>query len=42
VVRWLNLLADLQIHCGRDLAAAQAALRRIIERFPSPALSEPA
>ncbi len=42
VVRWLNLLADLQIRCGRDLAAAEAALRRIIERFPSPALSEPA
>jgi tetratricopeptide (TPR) repeat protein len=42
IVHWLNLLADLQIRCGRDLAAAELALRRIIERFPSPALSEPA
>jgi tetratricopeptide (TPR) repeat protein len=41
VVRWLNLLADLHIRCGRDLAAAEAALRRIIERFPTPALAEP-
>jgi tetratricopeptide (TPR) repeat protein len=42
IVHWLNLLADLQIRCGKDLAAAKLALRRIIERFPSPALSEPA
>ena len=40
-MRWLNLLADLHIRCGRDLAAAEAALRRIIERFPPPALAEP-
>jgi hypothetical protein len=42
IARWLNLLADLQIRRGRDLAAAEAALRRIIERFPTPALAEPA
>jgi len=42
IVHWLNLLADLQIRCGKDPAAAELALRRIIERFPSPALSEPA
>jgi len=42
IVHWLNLLADLHIRCARDLPAAEAALRRIIEQFPSPALSEPA
>jgi tetratricopeptide (TPR) repeat protein len=42
IVHWLNLLADLHIRCGKDLAAAKAALLRIIEQFPSPALSEPA
>jgi hypothetical protein len=42
IVQWLNLLADLHIRCGRDLAGAEAALRRILEQFPSPALAEPA
>jgi len=41
-VEWLNLLADLQIRCGKDLAGAEATLRRIIEQFPNPALAEPA
>lgn len=34
VARWLNMLADLQVQFGRDQAAAEAALRRIMERFP--------
>jgi tetratricopeptide (TPR) repeat protein len=42
IVHWLNLLADLQIRVGKDLAAAQATLRRIIEGFPGSALAEPA
>jgi hypothetical protein len=41
-VRWLNLLADLHIHHGKDLAAAEAALRRIIAQFPSAAFTDPA
>jgi tetratricopeptide (TPR) repeat protein len=42
VVQWLNLLADLQIRVGKDLAGAEATLRRILDHFPSPALAEPA
>lgn len=41
VVRWLNLLADLQTTRGGDLAAARNALQRIIDRFPgSPAAEQ--
>ena len=36
---WLNLLADLQIKCADDKAAAGEALRRIVERFPDTALA---
>ena len=36
VAHWLNLLADLHIRVGRDMAAAEAALRRILEQFPTP------
>jgi hypothetical protein len=42
VVQWLNLLADLQIRFGRDVAGAEATLRRIVEQFPNPALMQPA
>jgi tetratricopeptide (TPR) repeat protein len=42
VVQWLNLLADLQIRYGKDLPAADAALRRILEMYSTPALVEPA
>jgi len=42
VVGWLNLLADLQIRVGKDLAGAEATLRRVIEEFPNSALAEPA
>jgi hypothetical protein len=41
IVEWLNLLADLQIRCGQDLAGAEATLRRVVERFSTPALVEP-
>ena len=41
VVQWLNLLADLQIRFGKDVAGAEATLRRILEQFPSPAMVEP-
>jgi tetratricopeptide (TPR) repeat protein len=40
VARWLNLLATLQVKHGRDLAAGQATLRRITERFPGGALAD--
>ena len=42
VAHWLNLLADLHIRVGRDMAAAEAALRRIMEQFPNTALAAPA
>jgi hypothetical protein len=34
VAHWLNLLATLHIKVAHDGAAAESALRRIIERFP--------
>jgi len=40
IVEWLNLLADLQIRIGKDLAGAEATLRRIAERFPHLAQAE--
>jgi tetratricopeptide (TPR) repeat protein len=40
IAHWLNLLATLQIKCSHDLAAAERALHRIIERFPGGALAE--
>lgn len=42
VAHWLNLLATVQARYGNDLAAAEAALRRIIERFPKSAMAETA
>lgn len=35
VVRWLNLLADLQIRHGADYDTVRATLERIIERYPN-------
>lgn len=41
IVRWLNLLADLQIKYAGDFDAARQTLRRIIERYPnSPAADQ--
>ncbi|MCP5518658.1 MAG: tetratricopeptide repeat protein [Verrucomicrobiales bacterium] len=37
VVRWLNLLADYALKSPTGLPAAQAALRRLIDRFPESA-----
>jgi len=42
VVRWLNLLADLQATRGGNLAAAREALQRIIDRFPGNPAAEQA
>jgi tetratricopeptide (TPR) repeat protein len=39
VARWLNLLATLHIKVAHDVAAAESALHRIIERFPGGALA---
>ena len=41
IAHWLNLLADLHIRCADDAPAAEAALRRILERFPDTALVQP-
>lgn len=38
--RWLNLLATLQVRYGKDRAAAETALRRIIDRFPQSSMAE--
>ena len=40
VVRWLNLLADLQARCGSDLETVQGTLQRIIDREPQLAAAE--
>ena len=37
IALWLNLLATLHIRHGNDIAAAENALRRILERFPKTA-----
>jgi tetratricopeptide (TPR) repeat protein len=37
VVRWLNLLADLQERLGHDRAAARRTLERVGQRFPNSA-----
>lgn len=37
VVRWANLLADLQIKHGHDAAAATETLNRLMEKFPGTA-----
>jgi tetratricopeptide (TPR) repeat protein len=42
VVRWLNLLADLQLRHGADLDAVRETLSRIIERYPHHAAAEQA
>jgi hypothetical protein len=34
VARWLNLIADWQVHRGVDYGAIQATLQRIIDHFP--------
>ncbi len=34
VARWLNLLADLQIHCGADYETIRQTLQEIIDRDP--------
>jgi tetratricopeptide (TPR) repeat protein len=40
VSHWLNLLADLQIRCAGDYAAARRALQRIVDRYPNQAVAE--
>jgi hypothetical protein len=42
IVRWLNLLAHLELHNCGDLDAARAALERIEARFPKSASAEQA
>jgi hypothetical protein len=40
VARWLQQLATFHIQYAKDLPGAEAALRRIIERFPRTAMAE--
>ncbi len=40
VVRWLNLMADLQIRSGVDLETIKATLQRIVDREPNLAAAE--
>jgi tetratricopeptide (TPR) repeat protein len=40
MARWLNLLADAEIHCADNPDGARAALQRIIDRFPQTASAE--
>lgn len=35
ITRWLNLMADLQVRNGADLAAVEQTLGRILEMYPS-------
>jgi tetratricopeptide (TPR) repeat protein len=37
IVRWLNLLADLQVHGGADYETVRATIQRIIDRDPKAA-----
>ena len=41
VVQWLNLLADLQIKVGKDVAGAEVTLRRILERYSNSVIVDP-
>lgn len=40
VARWLNLLADLQVHCTNNTQLAEQTLQRIIELFPNQSQAE--
>jgi hypothetical protein len=42
VVRWLNLLADLQVRCGADYETVKQTLQRIVDREPNLAAAETA
>lgn len=42
VVRWLNLLAELQIKIGNDVSSADKTVRRIRDLFPGTAAAEQA
>jgi tetratricopeptide (TPR) repeat protein len=42
VARWLNLLADVQLHRAGNVDAARAALQRLMQRFPGSGLAESA
>ena len=39
IAHWLDLLATVHVRYGRNLEAAEAALRRITERYPNTALA---
>ena len=41
VAHWLNLLANLQIELGADMATVRATLEKIVEQIPRPARGRP-
>jgi len=40
IAHWLNLLANLQLELGADLATVRTTLEKIVERFPGLPLAE--
>ena len=40
VVRWLNMLADLQIRCGSDYETVRVTLQRIVDLYPKLAAAD--
>jgi hypothetical protein len=40
IVRWLNILADLQVRAGADYDTIQQTLQRIIDLYPNAASAE--
>jgi len=42
VTRWLNLMADLQVFEGADMAIIRATLQRIVDAYPETAAAETA
>jgi outer membrane protein assembly factor BamD (BamD/ComL family) len=42
VVRWLNMIADLQVKLAGDVDAGRQTLQRIIDRYPNSAAAESA
>jgi len=40
VAQWLNLLANLQVELGADMATVRSTLEKIVERYPDLSLAE--
>jgi hypothetical protein len=40
IAHWLNLLANLQVELGADLATVRETLEKVVERFPDLPVAE--